>query len=328
MFSSFFDPLLIALVCSVIFFPLHRKVSKYISKGETRSARSAFVSLILVIIVVLTPLTFLAIEVSYEAKSVYDFLTIRNENVPILDYLNEKISVLSNKVIPESKSVVSKQVDVKDYIRQAMQVAFTHIDSIFSSAAKILFDIIILVLALFYFFKDGLILKNQLVKLSPLDDIQDEAILKKLGKAVNSIIRGTLMVAVIQGILSGLGFYLVGLPNAALWGGVAMFAALVPGFGTSLVFIPAVAFLAIKGSYSAAVVLVIWGGLAVGLIDNFLGPKLVSGGTGIHPLIILLSAVGGISVFGPIGFIAGPLIISFFFALMDVYKNHSLVNES
>jgi len=106
-----------------------------------------------------------------------------------------------------------------------------------------------------------------------------------------------------------------------LWGSVTAIAALIPGVGTSLVLIPAILFLFISGRFFPGFGLLIWGAGAVGLVDNFLGPKLVGRGMRMHPFIILLSVLGGIGFFGPVGFLLGPLTISLFFAFFEIYSS-------
>ncbi len=170
-----------------------------------------------------------------------------------------------------------------------------------------------------YLFKDGSKMKKAIVIFSPLRDIHDEAIISKLALAVKSVIGGNVVVAIVQGILTAVGFMMFGVPNAGLWGSVAAIASLVPTVGTSLVVVPAVLYLFFSGNILFAVGLAIWGFTAVGLIDNYLGPKLASRGMKIHPLLVLLSVLGGIALFGPLGFILGPLILSLFGALTEIY---------
>ena len=119
------------------------------------------------------------------------------------------------------------------------------------------------------------------------------------------------------------GFWIFGVPNAILWGSFAAIAALIPGIGTALVLTPAILFLFARGEIFSAIGLLAWGVGVVGLIDNFLGPRLMGRGIELHPLIILLSVLGGIGFFGPIGFLLGPLIVSLFFALLDIYSVRS-----
>jgi len=127
------------------------------------------------------------------------------------------------------------------------------------------------------------------------------------------------MIAIIQGLLSGAGFFIFGVPNPALWGIIAAICALVPGFGTSLVLVPAIIYLFFAGTGAAAIGLALWGALLVGLVDNFLSPILMQRGINIHPLFILFSIIGGLAFFGPSGFIMGPLFLSLLFTLFDIY---------
>jgi len=143
--------------------------------------------------------------------------------------------------------------------------------------------------------------------------------LDKLERSVNSVIKGNLVVAAVQGVMCSAGFIIFGVPSPILWGMTAAVAALVPGVGTSLVIIPAILFLFLTGSVSMALGLFLWGVVAVGLIDNYLGPKLIGKNTNLHPLLVMLSVIGGLLFFGPIGFILGPLTISLFFAIVDIF---------
>jgi len=176
------------------------------------------------------------------------------------------------------------------------------------------------IISLYYLLKDGALLRKKIVALSPLKDADDETIIKKLELAVSSVIKGNFVIAFIQGVVTAIGFSIFGLPNAVLWGTIAAIAALIPSVGTALVFVPAIILLFISGQIFAAFGLLLWGALAVGLIDNFLGPKLIGRGMQLHPLLVLLSVLGGISLFGPIGFVLGPIVLSLLFALLDIYS--------
>jgi predicted PurR-regulated permease PerM len=231
--------------------------------------------------------------------------------------------------LPENSELLSiSSIDFNKYAQQALQWSFTNIDAVFSGIAKIIFNIFILILALYYMLKDGSTLKRNIIRFSPLQDMYDEQIFNKLQRAVNSVIKGSLVVGVVQGTLTGIGFAIFGVPNPALWGTFAVLAALIPGIGTALVLGPGILYLILTGSLPQAVGLIIWAIVAVGLIDNFLGPKLVGGGVHIHQFLILLSVIGGLSFFGPIGFILGPLVVSLLFALLEIYKGSIMKAEA
>ena len=179
---------------------------------------------------------------------------------------------------------------------------------------------VVAIIALFYFVKDGRSFLSEIVKLSPLKDSEDVMIVRKLDRVTHSLIRGTLVIAVLQGLLVGLGFLVFGVPNPVLWGSLAAIGALIPTVGTGIVTAPAIVFLAFSGHLAEAVGLFAWAMLVVGLVDNIIGPKLIGSAAKIHPLFVLLSVLGGISLFGIAGFLLGPLIFGFLMALAEIYK--------
>ncbi len=181
---------------------------------------------------------------------------------------------------------------------------------------------VIAFIGLYYLFKDGERLVKALIRISPLPDKQDAKIIDRLARSVRSVLAGSLAVGLIQGTLTAIGFTIFGVPQAILWGMVAAIAALIPAVGTSLVFIPTIAFLVIAESYGSAAGVAAWGVVIVGLVDNFLGPWLVARGATLHSFLVLVSALGGLAVFGPVGFVLGPVIMSFMIALLEVYESH------
>jgi predicted PurR-regulated permease PerM len=132
-------------------------------------------------------------------------------------------------------------------------------------------------------------------------------------------VQGALLTAIVQGIMVGIGFSVVGIPNPVLFGVVATVAALIPMMGTGIVTLPGVVWLISMGQVGPGIALLVWGLLCVGLIDNILSPYLMKRGMGVHPFLILLSVFGGLTYFGPIGFLAGPIILAFFFTLLEIY---------
>ncbi len=319
-FLPYISTLVLALVFSVLFRPLHRFVSKIFSRGNEGSSFSTCVTLAIVFAAVLIPLSFLVLQISLEAQDVYVYLTHEGNRVQMIDTLNGIANRISYKIFGESALISFDSFDIATYIRSALEWSFTNIDFVFSSFATIMFNAFILLIALFYMLKDGSRVRAMLTKLSPLNDEYDNLIFTKLERAINSVIRGSLVVAGIQGVLTGFGFFLFGIPNPALWGSVAAIASLIPGVGTALVVVPGIIYLFATGATAFAVGFLVWGVVAVGLIDNFLGPRIVQQGVDVHEFLILLSVVGGLSFFGPIGLILGPLSLSLLLALLDIYK--------
>jgi predicted PurR-regulated permease PerM len=211
-------------------------------------------------------------------------------------------------------------LNVTEYLKRVLEWIFSNLDNVFSGLAKILGYVFVFLITLFYLLRDGAQLKKKFISWSPLLDSHDEYITSTMKRAIRSVFAGTIAVSIIQGALTGFGFWIFGIPAPVVWGSVAAVASLIPAIGTSLVLIPGIAYLFITGEYGFAVGLIIWGSVAVGTVDNILGPYLVNKGVHVHPLLILVSVLGGLATFGAIGFILGPLILAFLFALLELYR--------
>src|SRR3989344_2444784 len=319
-FLQYLTSLLIAVVFSVVFRPLHRGISKVFSKGHQSSSISTFITLLIVAVLVITPMIFLAKQIYVESENLYYSLTDEGERSTIIQTLNDFSASLSNRLYGVFPAYNFDSFNITKYVQNFLEWSFANLDTIFSSVTRFAIQIFIMLFALFYLLRDGGKLKQDIIAISPLADKYDDKIFAKLKQAIRSVVVGSLVIGFIQGILTGLGFYIFGVPNPALWGSLAVVAALIPGIGTSLVLIPVILYLFFMSTHLHALGLLIWGIVAVGLIDNYLGPLMINRGVHIHPFLILLAVIGGLSLFGPIGFIAGPLILALLFALLEIYK--------
>ncbi|MDO8504972.1 MAG: AI-2E family transporter [bacterium] len=307
----FLSALILATVFSVVSQPLYKKISMHIK--STRLA-SLFTSLI-VAIIILVPSILLGRQIFRETWQLYSSVASEGGSFIIeTDRFLDSVQQFSPVQFQFS-------ANVNQYLKQGLSWLVENIGLIFSNIGRLLMSVVIFLIAFYYLLKDGKKLMKEVISLSPLADVDDSAIFRKLGLAINSVIKGNLIVAIIQGTLTAIGFAIFGIPHAILWGSLASVAALIPGFGTALVITPAILFLFVSGEVIRAVGLLIWGVVAVGLIDNFLGPKLVGQGLKLHPFLVFLSVLGGIGFFGPIGFLLGPLILSLFFALLDIHNS-------
>ncbi len=304
---------LLAVSVATIFYPIQQRILIATRKS---GGLASFLTVALVFVVLIIPIIFLATQIFQESTNLYQYL-LSNEGSSAFSNSMDSILVRLRNFVPIP---TDSSIDIHYYIKQSLAWLLPRLASFVSDIAYMLVNLFIFLIALFYLLKDGVKLKNMLVRISPLQDIHDEEIFSKLSLAINTVLKGTLVVALIQGCMAALGFYLFGIPSPFLWGAVAAIAAVIPGFGTALVISPAVVYLALSGEISSAVGLFVWGMTAVGLIDNFLGPKIVERGVKIHPFLILLSVLGGLSLFGPLGFIFGPLVLSLFFALSEIYS--------
>lgn len=312
-FLPFIQILVLAMVLAATFAPLYEKILKLVK--DYRSI-AALLSTLAILTLVVVPTVFLGIQILKEAQQLYSTVINGGANT----FIPNVLSTISN-TFPKLAETLSKiSFDADQQLKASLDWLVQNIGSIFSGATNILMNFFILIIALYYLLKDGEKLKDFIILLSPLPVTYDEQILAKLKTTVNALMRGILVIAIIQGVLTTIGFTIFGVPNAVLWGSVAVMASLIPSIGTSLVLLPGILYLYFVGNTIPALGLLVWGFVVVGLIDNYLGPKLVERKVGIHPFAILLSILGGLSFFGPIGFLFGPLVLSLFFAMLDVYR--------
>jgi len=154
----------------------------------------------------------------------------------------------------------------------------------------------------------------------PLRREQSEAIILRTQQVVSASVYGVVTIAVIQGILGGLMFWILGIPSPLLWAVLMAFVCMIPVAGSFLVWLPLSIYLMIGGHWAKAVVLIVWGALVISTIDNFLRPKLVGGQTKLHELFVFFSVLGGISVFGLLGIVLGPVVLAITLGLLQTFQ--------
>ena len=306
-FWPYLGAVVVAATFAVIFHPLYRRL---VGLRGGRESIAAALATVCVLIVVILPLAWFGWQLFQETRAVY--LQVSD---PTTSFSSALFSLSQQRL-----GTFLPSVDFDQYTEQALQWLLEHTGQLFASIAKLSINIFLSLIALFYLLRDGERLRARLIALSPLWDTHDRLISKRLHDAINSVIKGSLLVALIQGIATGTGLALFEVPNPVLWGSIAIIAALIPSLGTAIVLTPAILYLYLTNQWWQSAGLLIWGATAVGLIDNLLGPALIGRSIKIHPLLILLAVLGGLSFFGPLGFILGPLVVSLLFAVLDIYE--------
>lgn len=177
----------------------------------------------------------------------------------------------------------------------------------------------ILLYAIFFFLIDGPAILRQILYYTPLDAREEELLLERFVSVTRATLKGSLLIGVIQGAAGGLAFWVAGVPGPAFWGTVMVVLSVIPALGAALVWIPAVIYLFLVGEVAAGVGLLIWCALVVSTVDNFLRPRLVGRDARMSDLLILLSTLGGIVLFGAVGFIVGPIVAALFVTVWHIY---------
>lgn len=319
--APFIAPLVLGIVFAVVLQPLYQMILR---RFKGRESLASLATVLITVVVILVPLSLVSMQLLREAQQLYTSFSGGEAERAVSSLISQTTPVIERVIPGASDMLANLSNELDTYAEQALTWIIQNLGSAFSSVAAVVLDLFIFFVTLYYLLRDGGRLRKHIIDLSPLANTDDDTIFTQLGLAVNSVVKGMLAVGLVQGILSGIGFLIFGVPNAVLWGLVASVAAFVPLLGTSVVLIPAVLFLALTGNMGAAIGLGIWGLVAVGLVDNFLGPRLMSAGMRLHPLLVLLSVLGGIALFGPVGIFLGPLTVSFLLALLSL---HSLLTQ-
>jgi predicted PurR-regulated permease PerM len=180
-------------------------------------------------------------------------------------------------------------------------------------------QLLITMMCLFFFLRDRHSVLGGLQNLMPLSKTESERIFRRVNDTIHATIFGSLTVALVQGFMGGLMFWFLGLPSPLFWGALMGLLAVVPVLGTFVIWAPTAAWLALQGDWTKAIILVSWGAIAIGLIDNLLYPFLVGNRMRFHTLLVFFSIVGGLSVFGAAGIILGPVLLAVADGLMQIW---------
>lgn len=304
---------LLVIFVSAIFVFLFQKFYKFLLRIKVNKNIAALFILFILITIILLPLYILILALIKEVTNLfvqgsllfdridsysctYAFCETIMRNMVYLDFNFEKIMYQVGSII--SKSVYS----------------------LFNSITNFIINIGIFVLSFFFLLRDGDKFLRYIKKLIPMHEDYKNLLLLKFKTITISIFVDSLLVAIIQGSLLGLGFYLVGFQSPILWGTIAIFFALIPIFGTTILWIPAVIYLFINESYLLAIFLALYSMFVIGLSDDGIRTLLLNRRTKVHPFLIFISIIGGISVFGFLGIFIGPIIISSLITVLHLYK--------
>src|SRR5688500_11768542 len=322
MLLPFVEVVLWAVVLVIVFFPVHRRILRRVGSPGW----SAVLSCLLVIVVLLVPLTLLTFAVVNELADFAQALQ------PKTDGAGGTAGAAAGLLDPNSPYVgrlvrwVGQYVDVNKFVSQEFiaerlkgvsgAIAARTLGFV-GGAVGFVVEVFFVIFTMYYLFRDGERMREAAYDVMPLNDEKAGEILTRTGEVISASVYGVLVIAVIQGVLGGLAFWVLGLPSPLLWGVVMIFLSMIPMAGAFIVWVPAALYLVVTGDWGKAIILTVWGALVIGSIDNFLRPKLVGERTRLHELLVFFSVLGGLQVFGVIGLVLGPVIVAITIALLD-----------
>lgn len=316
LFWSVVHPYAIALVTAAIAAIVLSPLDRHLRRLVRHPRLSALILLLLVFFLMVGPLTTVGVIMVQQALEIVN-ATVANPDW-VANFRLEEVAAF--QALPAFVRDYVLTVDFVSVLRNVAQWASVNVGVLFESGATFVLNLFIFFVALFYFLVDRERITKELTALSPLRDTVDHEIALRMVGTVRGVIFGSLIVAVAQGILAGVGLTVFGVPGALVWAALVVIAAQIPMLGTSIIMLPAVAYLYVVGEPAAATGLLVWSVVLVASIDNVLKPYVVGGKTRMHGLLILVSMLGGLQTFGPIGFILGPTILAAFLVVIELYK--------
>ena len=286
-----------------------------------RCAVAAFVTLLVVLVIVLTPLLLaagaVASEAAHLARSARTWASAQPDAVSELEAYLERFPVYG-WIAEQGHGVVEKLGELTSSLSSFLANSL-------SAAARgtvgFVFQLFLMLYATFHFLLNGKESLEKWTNTTPLTQKQTRAILDSFASVARATIKGTFVVGIVQGTLIGTAFALAGVPGAFFWGAIMTVLSAVPIVGPSLVYVPAVIYLLAIGKFGPAIGLAVWCTLVVNIAGNILRPRLVGRDTQMPDGLVLLGTLGGISMFGVVGVLIGPMIGALFMALWDLYRS-------
>ena len=324
--QPFLNALLAGIVISYVTLPAYHWLNKRLKSPNLCS----FIIALFIILLILAPLILIIDNVAPEAR--YSYIRAKQKILSgeLIDVdCRAKTSMLCTISGSIKRFVTDPETkpQLQEILSRVTTYAIEKTSDLFLSLPKILLNIFITFFVIFYLLKDGDALTEKVKRLLPLRKKHQEHIFNKLKDTTYAVLYGSLIVAIAQGALGALGFYIFGIASPITWGVVMTITALIPIVGTAIIWLPASLLLLGEGLTLQsnfvvwqAIGLFFYSLLIVGTIDNILKPRIIGEKSGVHPVLIMFGALGGLAIFGMIGFIIGPLILAIFSASIDIYE--------
>lgn len=309
----FFPALTWAIALAVVARPLHRVLDRSIRNR----ALSSLLAVVIIAVAIVLPLALVTEQVVSEAVS-----AVRSVRSP--DFQNKVNSALaSHPRIAHAVDWMQARVNLGEQAKTLAGSAGARVSSAFAGSVAGIGQLLIALFTVFFLLRDFELFIDGIRSLIPLPRSDADDILKRVQQTIDASIRGRVFIAVIQGALGGLMFWVLGLPAPLLWGSVMAMFALVPMLGAFVVWVPAALFLLLTGHAGKAVILAAWGTIVIGSADNFLYPLLVGKDIKMHTLLIFFSVLGGVAAFGASGLVVGPVVFALADALIAIWTRRS-----
>lgn len=306
MVSSFLSYLLTGILLAFVTYPLFQKL-----EPKLGSQIAASVVILLTIFAAILPFTILVGAVGGDAAELVSGIdTNKSEAVGKLETAVKEYTGQQINIEQRAKSFIG---DVASLLPSGLSSAISIISSVSIGGSMMLF-------LQFYALKDGKRLVDWTMDFNFMNNERQELLYRSTADSIWAVVKGHVLVALAQGLIAGLGLYLAGIPNVLFWTFMMVLLGFIPMIGSAFVWAPAAIYLALNGSMTPAIFLLVYGVVVVGGTDNFLRPLVVDDSADIHPFFILVGLIGGVGLFGPVGIFLGPVIFGVLKNLLNMVK--------
>lgn len=327
MIGGFIMPIFWAIVLAIVFYPFFTRCAKVLfnSRGV-----ASIITILLLILIVLIPLISIAGLVVKESITLYQSITENSSAQTQTLSLLERINDLSYYLEPYGISEEVVKEKLKSYVASISAWLTSSALTVSQVTFSLVINVCLMLYILFYLLKDGEAIQTKLLHILPLGDKYEKLLFERFSATTRAVVKGTLIIAIIQGVIGGVLFYLTGVTAPVLWGVVMTFLAIIPAVGPAIIWIPAGIILILSGFLWEGFTILLVGSLLISLVDNVLRPLLVGRDTQMPDAIVLLSTIGGLATFGISGFVVGPIIAAFFISLWSIFeeKYHAELSQN
>lgn len=321
-FHPFFVPLALAIILATLCYPIYTWI---LAKTGGRANLASLLSCTIITLLLVIPLVFFILSLAREISEVYSTFQ-KNLNTGVYeDLLNlEENSYLAPVVEWLSQYIDLDQVDIVDNLASALQQVSVYFlrqsTAILSGIFQFITGFFMMLIAMFFLFRDGPRLLEESRSWTPLTNRYEEQIKEKFRSISRATILGSLATSFAQGVAGGIVFWMLGVPNVLFWGAMIALASLVPVVGTAVIWVPWTVYFITVGALGKAIALALLSIFLVGMVDNVLRPLLIEGSAGMHTLLVFFSIIGGVAYFGISGLIFGPILVALGLTFLELYK--------
>jgi predicted PurR-regulated permease PerM len=309
-----------ATILAIVFAPLYRRLSAAMRRKRTLAA---LVTLVIIILIVILPVTLISSLLLQEAFSVYE--RVQSGELSFSQYFQQVFAALPGWVTDlvdrfGLTNLGLMQERLSSGLMRASQFLAAQALTIGQNTFDFIVKLCIMLYLLFFLLRDGDVLAKRIRDAIPLQAEQKRDLLGKFTAVIRATVKGNIVVAIIQGALGGVMFWFLGVHASVLWGVLMTVLSLLPAVGAAVIWLPVAIYFFVTGAFWKGVLLVAYGVLVIGLVDNVLRPVLVGKDTKMPDYVVLISTLGGIAIFGINGFVIGPVIAAMFMAVWDIFS--------